>query len=88
MTRTLWKTSCANGARLLRTDDNECVRDESTVTGDFHQHSAPNDHRVRNGLSTANDAMQPDVQTQVTSPTVVCAPEKRGILLRLRDLSN
>ena len=88
MTRTLWKTRCANGARLLRTDDSECVRDEPTMAGGFHRHSAPNDHRVRNGLSTANDAMQPDTQKQVTSPTVVCAPEKRGILLRLRDLIN
>ena len=88
MTRTLWKTRCANGARLLRTDDSECVRDESAMASRFHQHGAPNDHQVRNGLSTANDAMQPDVQTQVTSPTVVCAPEKRGILLRLRDLIN
>lgn len=87
MTRTLWKTRCANGARLLRTDDNECVRDGLVTAVRFHQHSAPNDHQTRNGLSTANDAMQPDARTQVTSPTVVCAPEKCGILLRLLDLN-
>ena len=63
MTRTLWKTRCASGARLSFADDNECVRDGLVTAVGFHRHSAPNDHQTRNGLSTASDAMQPDDQT-------------------------